>query len=259
MLAAPDMSSWPSVAASAAAVAGVIAFHEAGHFLAARVQGIQVSSFNIGYGPKLISVNDSSNIEYSLRAFPFGGYVAFPPNVERDEEGEVVKELDDPSLLQNRPALQRMFVISAGVMANILLTIGLSSYTAMAQGISTPIYDAGIRVVSIQQDNVGGIVGGDTAGFRAGLRAEDVILEVNKVPILGSDSAVRDFVSTVRNSEGRALELTIRKPTGNLVSAVVVPQANSRGKVSLGLGINAIVKDVITQRATNVIDVSYEN
>ena len=42
-----------------------------------------------------------------------GGYVAFPANVEVDDEtGEVTKELDDPDLLQNRPALQRALVIS---------------------------------------------------------------------------------------------------------------------------------------------------
>ena len=42
-----------------------------------------------------------------------GGYVAFPSNVEVDEEtGEISKELDDPDLLQNRPPLQRAIVIS---------------------------------------------------------------------------------------------------------------------------------------------------
>lgn len=78
----------------------MIAFHEAGHFLAAKSQNIKISSYNIGYGPKLFSVNDSSNIEYALRAIPFGGYVSFPTNVEFDEQGEVIRELDGtPSLL----------------------------------------------------------------------------------------------------------------------------------------------------------------
>jgi len=43
---------------SIVAVASVIAFHEAGHFLAAKSQNIKISSYNIGYGPKLFSVND---------------------------------------------------------------------------------------------------------------------------------------------------------------------------------------------------------
>ena len=48
---------------SALAVAGVIAFHEAGHFFAAKWQGMKIQSYNIGYGPKLLSFNDSSDTE----------------------------------------------------------------------------------------------------------------------------------------------------------------------------------------------------
>ncbi len=123
-----------STAESLAALTSVVTFHEAGHFFAARWQGIKVTSFNIGFGPKLASVNDSSQIEYALRAIPFGGYVAFPANVERDEEGEIIKELTDPELLQNRPPLQRLFVISAGIIANFLLTLSLSTGEAIIQG-----------------------------------------------------------------------------------------------------------------------------
>jgi len=91
-----------SLVGSASAVAGVVAFHEAGHFLAAKLQGMKIQSFNIGYGPKLFAFNDTSNTEFALRVLPFGGYVAFPVNVETDDEGEIIKELDDPDLLQNR-------------------------------------------------------------------------------------------------------------------------------------------------------------
>lgn len=98
-----------------ATVATVVAFHEAGHLLAAKIQNMKVQSYNVGYGPKLYSFNDSSDTEYALRLIPLGGYVAFPANAEYDDQGEVVKELDDPDLLQNRPPLQRALVISAGM------------------------------------------------------------------------------------------------------------------------------------------------
>jgi membrane-associated protease RseP (regulator of RpoE activity) len=61
-----------STIASAAAVAGVIAFHEAGHFFAAKWQGMKVQSYNIGYGPKIVSFNDSSDTEFALRLLPLG-------------------------------------------------------------------------------------------------------------------------------------------------------------------------------------------
>jgi len=57
-----------------------------GHFLAAKSFNMKIESYNIGYGPKLLAVNDSSGIEYALRAVPLGGYVAFPSNARFVDE-----------------------------------------------------------------------------------------------------------------------------------------------------------------------------
>eukprot|EP01031_Cornospumella_fuschlensis_P041530 gene41530-50682_t len=100
----------PPVAESIFAVASVVAIHEAGHFLAAKSQGVKIESFNIGYGPKLLAFNDSDNVEFALRAVPFGGYVSFPSNLNVTEEGvETIDE--DPRLLENKPAASRLAVI----------------------------------------------------------------------------------------------------------------------------------------------------
>lgn len=86
----------------------IVAFHELGHFTAARVQGIHVSKFAIGFGPSLWSYK-AGDVEYSVRAFPLGGFVAFPDNDEDCPYPE-----DDPDLLKNRPIADRFWVISAG-------------------------------------------------------------------------------------------------------------------------------------------------
>ena len=57
-------------------------------------------------------------------------------------------ELEDPDLLQNRPALQRAVVISAGVIANILLSVALAAYTAGSTGLTHPIFAPGVQVTS---------------------------------------------------------------------------------------------------------------
>lgn len=87
----------------------IVAFHELGHFTAARVQGIHVSKFAIGFGPSLWRYKPG-DVEYSVRAFPLGGFVAFPDNDEDCPYPE-----DDPNLLKNRPIADRFWVISAGV------------------------------------------------------------------------------------------------------------------------------------------------
>eukprot|EP00601_Ochromonadales_sp_CCMP2298_P009303 CAMPEP_0173257970 /NCGR_PEP_ID=MMETSP1142-20121109/24094_1 /TAXON_ID=483371 /ORGANISM="non described non described, Strain CCMP2298" /LENGTH=450 /DNA_ID=CAMNT_0014192215 /DNA_START=100 /DNA_END=1449 /DNA_ORIENTATION=- len=270
---------------SAVSVAGVIAFHEAGHFLAAKAQGMKVQSYNIGYGPKLLSFNDSSDTEFAIRAVPLGGYVAFPANLELDEEtGEVLSELSDPDLLQNRPPLQRALVISAGVIANIILTFAVCTGVAVSTGLNRPVYGAGIRVTQLQAVTTQLDV--TTPAYRAGLRVDDVITKVNGQPVVGSESTVEGFIAKIRSSENTPLLFEIRRPirselptptyptsstsstssTSILPSGAasapptqtltlsVTPAVNSGGKVSIGVGVGAVISELISSKAGNPLE-----
>jgi Peptidase family M50 len=105
----PDLQGPVSTLQAIGILCGIVAFHELGHFTAARLQGIHVSKFAIGFGPKLWGYK-AGEVEYSLRAFPLGGFVAFPDN---DEDCPYPD--DDPDLLKNRPIWDRFWVISAGM------------------------------------------------------------------------------------------------------------------------------------------------
>lgn len=105
----PELAGPISTLQAIGILAAIVAFHELGHFTAARVQGIHVSKFAIGFGPSLWRAKPGE-VEYSIRAFPLGGFVAFPDNDEDCPYPE-----DDPDLLKNRPILDRFWVISAGV------------------------------------------------------------------------------------------------------------------------------------------------
>ena len=76
-----------SVLQALGVLAAIITVHEAGHFLAARLQGIHVTQFAIGFGPTLAKYK-GKQVEYSLRAIPLGGFVAFP-----DDDPECVAAL----------------------------------------------------------------------------------------------------------------------------------------------------------------------
>lgn len=104
----PDLSGPSSAIQAVLILCGIVAFHELGHFTAARSQGIHVSKFSIGFGPKLLSYQPGE-VEYAVRALPLGGFVAFPDN---DEDCPYPD--DDPNLLKNRPVLDRAIVISMG-------------------------------------------------------------------------------------------------------------------------------------------------
>ncbi|MFM7471440.1 MAG: site-2 protease family protein, partial [Nodosilinea sp.] len=94
-----------SVIAAIAVIALLVAVHEAGHFLAARWQGIHVNRFALGFGPVLWKYQGRET-EYSLRAIPLGGFVGFP-----DDDPDSSIPSDDPNLLKNRPILDRAIVI----------------------------------------------------------------------------------------------------------------------------------------------------
>ena len=91
----------------------LICIHELGHFIAARAFGVTVKEFSIGMGKKLVSyTSKKSGIMYALRLFPIGGYVSM---AGEDEES------DDPDSLDKKPAWQRLIIMFAGAMMNIIL------------------------------------------------------------------------------------------------------------------------------------------
>ncbi|KAK1863193.1 hypothetical protein I4F81_005754 [Pyropia yezoensis] len=102
--------------------------------------GIRVKNFSIGFGPALLSFTPpGSETEFTLRALPLGGYVAFPDATVVDEETGEETESTDTDLLQNRPLLDRALVLSAGVAANIVL-----AYAAVLLSVTTagvPVFD----------------------------------------------------------------------------------------------------------------------
>eukprot|EP01041_Mallomonas_annulata_P003368 gene3369-6668_t len=234
---------------SATAIAGVIAFHEAGHFLAAKWQGMKIASYNIGYGPKLIAFNDSSDTEFALRAFPLGGYVAFPSNVEFDEDGEIIKELDDPDLLQNRPPLQRALVISAGVIANVLLTFILATGTSLTTGIAHPQFSPGILVTGTPDANSPAVL--------AGIRSNDIITKLDNKVIQGSFSTLDEFIGTIRTHADSPLPVELIRD-GNTITTVVTPARASTGKGTIGIGITNRVASVNQVVASNPLQAMSE-
>lgn len=105
----------------------IIFIHELGHFVAAKWCDVHVKTFSIGFGPALPFCQFRyGETTYKLAMIPLGGYVAMVG--EGDTEGDVVEAEDDPEKadadprsFKNKPVLQRMLIISAGVIMNVLL------------------------------------------------------------------------------------------------------------------------------------------
>ena len=102
----------------------LIIVHEGGHFLVARLSGMRVDRFSIGFGPKLFSFKRGETI-YQIAAIPLGGFVQIA-GLNPGEEGMAA---DDPRAYPNRPVWQRLATIFAGPATNYvfaaLMTIGI--------------------------------------------------------------------------------------------------------------------------------------
>lgn len=195
-------------------VIGVLIFiHELGHFLVARLFGMGVRVFSLGFGPKLIGFI-SGQTEYRISAIPLGGYVQLVAQDSEDEESTA--GFDPGTWFARRPSWQRMLVVAAGPLFNLALAWGL--YTSM-------FYTHG----RFETPAAVGQVTEHSAAERAGLRQGDAVLAVNGQAI----QYFRELQARVEASKGQPLELTLRRGGETLTLSVtpdMVGQKNIFGE-----------------------------
>ena len=95
---------------------GIILFHELGHFIFAKLSGIEVTEFSLGMGPRLLSLKKGET-RYSLKLLPFGGSCAM---LGEDEDAEGDRAFN------NKPVFNRIAVVAGGPLFNFLLACLLS-------------------------------------------------------------------------------------------------------------------------------------
>jgi len=147
----------------------LIGSHEAGHFSVAKLFGVRVHEFSIGFGTKLASGVRGGTL-YALRAIPLGGYVRLG--------GMEPGEYDLPDGFHRKPAYQRLLVLLAGPLANfitasILVALVLLPTSAAVAGTvlqvepGSPAAAAGIRPGTVIESADGQQLGGDVGKLRA--------------------------------------------------------------------------------------------
>jgi len=138
----------------------LIFFHELGHYVAARLMGVYVEVFSIGFGPKLASFRAFGN-EWRISAVFLGGYV----KMKGQDDSDPTKKSFDVDSYNSKTPLQRIFILLAGPFANFL--IAYIFFFAIALG--------GPQVL----EPVIGDVVKESPAQKAGLQKNDKILAVN--------------------------------------------------------------------------------
>ena len=221
-----------------AVLASIIFVHECGHFFAARSQNIHVSKFSVGFGPNLLSYQ-GPEVEYSLRAIPLGGFVAFP-----DDDPDCPYPEDDPDLLRNRPTRDRALVVSAGVAANVAFALAILFAQVSTVGLVEQSYAPGVKVTSLL---------GTSAAREYGVRQGDVIVAVNGEALLPDKSAVARVVDAVRKSGSEPVRFDVTRAIKTApglkidsgqsqvesLSIVVTPNVSPSGEGRIGAQLEA--------------------
>ena len=168
-------------------LSGLIFFHELGHYMAARLMGVYVEVFSIGFGKKLFSFH-KWNTQWSISAIPLGGYVKMKG---QDDSDPINISLDDDSYNTKTP-IQKIFILLAGPFANFVLAFIL--YFMIALG--------GPNILS----PVIGNVSKDSPAFVAGLESNDTVRSINGVPI----TTWKEMAEIISTSDG-SLNLEIER------------------------------------------------
>lgn len=146
---------------------GVLVFvHELGHFLAAKWCRMRVERFSIGFPPRAFGKR-LGETDYCVSWIPIGGYVKIAGMIDESFDTEYLNKPPEPWEFRARPIWQRMFVISAGVIMNILLAVVIFWGINYAQG------------RTVRETTAVGFVAEGSVAEKGGIKAGDRFIQIN--------------------------------------------------------------------------------
>lgn len=164
----------------------IVVFHELGHFLLAKKNGIEVTEFSLGMGPRLLSTV-KGNTRYSLKLFPIGGSCMM---VGEDGEGEE----DGPGSFGHASVWGRISVVAAGPIFNFILAFVFALVITSVMGYDPP------KVLSVEENS---------PAEEAGLQVGDIITSFQGKPIsIGRDISLYESLYGMQQDQ---IKMTVKR------------------------------------------------
>lgn len=162
----------------------IVVFHELGHFLLAKKNGIEVTEFSLGMGPRLLSTV-KGNTRYSLKLFPIGGSCMMV-----GEDGEE----DGPGSFGHASVWGRISVVAAGPIFNFILAFVFALVITSVMGYDPP------KVLSVEENS---------PAEEAGLQVGDIITSFQGKPIsIGRDISLYESLYGMQQDQ---IKMTVKR------------------------------------------------
>lgn len=186
----------------------IVLVHELGHFLAAKLSGMRVDRFSIGFPPRLFG-KKIGDTDYCISLLPIGGYVKIAGMIDESMDTDFLQKEPQPWEFRSKPIKNRIFVIVAGVIMNILLAIlifwGIKYFQTETLWKTTTI----------------GVVNNGSIAEKIGFKSYDKILSINNKEIQNWNqlesqifiSQITDNVNVKVERNNTIVDITIPKNT----------------------------------------------
>ncbi len=222
------------------AILGVVMVHEGGHFVAAKLSGMKVTEFFVGFGPRLWSIRKGET-EYGVKAIPLGGYVKIigMSNLERD-----IDPADEPRTYRQQSYPKRMIVAAAGIITHFLIAVIVLTFAWTVVGI--PNYDGTNTIVG----EISPLSNGQSPARKAGFQVGDKIVSADGI-------AVNDWLDLPPYIQARAdkpIAFVVER-RGERVTLTATPESTVADGPSVGhIGIGAQIPTETVNPAVGVVN-----
>lgn len=189
----------------------IVFIHEYGHYIIAKLCGVKIETFSIGFGKELFGWNDKSGTRWKFSLLPLGGYVKMfgDSSAASTPDGDLLAGMnseEQSKAFHFKPLYKKMLIVVAGPVANFLLTIAIFVYFIMSNGLPSI-------------DPVVGKVMPASAALEAGLQEGDRIISIDGNEV----SSFNDISYLIATNLGTSVALDVER-AGNLLRVNLAPK-----------------------------------
>ncbi|MDP3956100.1 MAG: site-2 protease family protein [bacterium] len=214
----------------------LIVTHEFGHFAVAKLLGMRVDEFGIGFPPRIWGKKIGATL-YSINWIPFGGFVAIPGENYEDAHNEEL--LIDPTSFATKPKWAQALVLLAGVAMNWLTAFVIITF-GFIYGLPVPVSEAPSTATIINSRLLVTQVLDGSAAQQGGLTIGDELLYLETPNDSAQDLTADDVLMFVRAHETDAITVLFRRGDGETQKRVITPSPLFEERPVLGIGMEQV-------------------